>query len=98
MAPRVAACPPFAADVDIAKSKPAMKGDTVADAPVVSARVERSLYDAARTAAGLPADATQGQVVRYALAALAGHPDPRATAIVPVGVHHVRRVAGLART
>jgi hypothetical protein len=71
-----------------------MKGrGSVADAPVVSARVERALYDAARSAAGLPADASQGQVIRYALAALAGEPDPRSVAIVPVGIHHVHRAA-----
>jgi hypothetical protein len=63
---------------------------------VVSARVERELYDAARSAAGLPADATQGQVIRYALAALAGDPDPRSAAIVPIGIHHVRRAAACA--
>jgi hypothetical protein len=54
-------------------------------APVVSARVERGLFDAARRAAGLPDDATQGQVVRYALAVLAGERDPRSVAIVPTG-------------
>ena len=44
------------------------------EAPV-SARVERELFDAARIGAGLPEDATQGQVVRYALAVVAGR-DP----------------------
>lgn len=53
--------------------------------PPVSARVDRGLYEAARKAAGLPPDASQGQVVRYALAALAGISDPRSVAIVPTG-------------
>jgi hypothetical protein len=53
--------------------------------PPVSARVDRGLYEAAREAAGLPPDASQGQVVRYALAALAGMVDPRSVAIVPTG-------------
>ena len=56
--------------------------------PPVSARVDRSLYEAAREAAGLPPDASQGQVVRWALAALAGVDDPRSVAIVPIGVTH----------
>jgi hypothetical protein len=43
------------------------------------------LFEAARKAAGLPPDASQGQVVRYALAALAGIGDPRSVAIVPTG-------------
>jgi len=51
----------------------------------VSARVDWSLFDAAREAAGLPPDASQGQVVRYAFAVLAGVSDPLAAAIVPVG-------------
>jgi len=55
--------------------------------PPVSARVDRGLYDAARKAAGLPPDASQGQVVRYALAALAGMSDPRSVAIVPIGYY-----------
>jgi hypothetical protein len=46
------------------------------EAPV-SARVERDLFDAARRGAGLPENATQGQVVRYALAVVAGR-DPSA--------------------
>jgi hypothetical protein len=58
--------------------------------PPVSARVDRSLYDAARRAAGLPPDASQGQVVRYALAVLAGHRDPRSVAIVPFGPRRER--------
>lgn len=41
----------------------------------VMARVARDLYEDARRAAGLPEDATQGQVVRYALAVAAGR-DP----------------------
>jgi hypothetical protein len=49
------------------------------------ARVERSLFDAAREAAGLPPDASQGQVVRYALARLAGFSDPLSVAIQPTG-------------
>lgn len=44
------------------------------EGPVV-ARVERGLYEDARRAAGLPDDASQGQVVRYALAVVAGR-DP----------------------
>jgi hypothetical protein len=43
------------------------------------------LLEAARVAAGLPPDASQGQVVRYALATLAGIDDPRSVAIVPTG-------------
>lgn len=55
--------------------------------PPVSARVDQGLYEAARKAAGLPPDASQGQVVRYALAALAGIHDPRSVAIVPIGYY-----------
>jgi hypothetical protein len=62
-----------------------MEGADVAVAPVLSGRVERELYDAARQAAGLPADATQGQVIRYALAVLAGRPDPHSIAYVQIG-------------
>ena len=51
----------------------------------VCARVDWGLFDAAREAAGLPPDASQGQVVRYAFAALAGLSNPLAVAVVPVG-------------
>jgi hypothetical protein len=63
----------------------------VADAPVLSGRVERELYDAARQAAGLPDDATQGQVIRYALAVVAGRTDPRSVAYVQRGGIRPRR-------
>jgi hypothetical protein len=70
-----------------------MEGAEVADAPVLSGRVNRELYEAARRAAGLPDDATQGQVIRYALAALAGDPDPRSVAHVQIGGFRPRREA-----
>jgi hypothetical protein len=63
----------------------------------VSARVERDLFDAARRGAGLPEDATQGQVVRYALAVVAGAADPRSVAIVPSPPEQARRRAAMAR-
>jgi hypothetical protein len=67
------------------------------EAPI-AARVERELYDAARRAAGLPADATQGQVVRYALAALAGDRDPRSAAVIPLGGANRRALRRVAAT
>lgn len=67
------------------------EGAEVPEMPVVSGRVERELYDAARRAAGLPENAPKGQVIRYALAALAGDPDPRATAHVQNGGYRPRR-------
>jgi hypothetical protein len=76
---RVASCGPVLTVVDRA-AQLATEGAEVADAPVLSGRVERDLYDAARRAAGLPADATQGQVIRYALAVVAGKPNPRSVA------------------
>jgi hypothetical protein len=88
----VASCGPGRAAVDI-PPKLAMEGAKVADAPVLSGRVERELYEAARRAAGLPEDATQGQVIRYALAALAGDPDPRSVAHVQRGGYRPRREA-----
>jgi len=68
-----------------------MEGAEVADAPVLSGRVERDLFDAARRAAGLPDTATQGQVIRYALAVLAGDRDPRAVAHAQRGGFRPRR-------
>jgi hypothetical protein len=65
------------------------------EGPVV-ARVERGLFEAARRAAGLPDDASQGQVVRYALAVVAGCPDPRSVAIVPTAAEQ-SRLRSLAR-
>jgi hypothetical protein len=49
-------------------------------------RVTRELFEDARRAAGLPVSASQGQVVRWALALLAGRPDPAAEALVPLSV------------
>jgi hypothetical protein len=86
----VATCGPIQAAVDI-PPKPAMEGAKVADAPVLSGRVGSELYEAARRAAGLPDDATQGQVIRYALAVVAGEPDPRAVAYVQRGGVRPRR-------
>lgn len=63
----------------------------------IGARVERGLYEQARRAAGLPDDASQGQVIRYALAVLAGNPDPRSVAIVPSAAEQ-SRLRRLART
>lgn len=81
---RVASCGPVRATVD-SGAKLATEGTDVADTPVLSGRVERDLYDAARQAAGFPADAPQGQVIRYALAVVAGRPDPRSLAYVQRG-------------
>jgi hypothetical protein len=47
-------------------------------------RVTRDLYEAARRAAGLPETASQGQVVRYALAVVAGR-DPASETYRPPG-------------
>jgi len=74
------------------------EGEKMADreGPLV-ARVERGLYEDARCAAGLPDDASQGQVIRYALAVLAGRTDPRSVAIVP-SAGEQSRLRRLART
>jgi hypothetical protein len=64
------------------------------EAPV-AARVERELYDAARIAAGLPDDASQGQVVRFALAVVAGR-DPATVTYRPVGGYRPRRTVATA--
>jgi hypothetical protein len=53
-------------------------------------RVMRDLYEAARVAAGLPETASQGQVVRYALAVVAGR-DPAAEAFLTPGIHRSQK-------
>ncbi len=89
---RVASCGPVLITVD-RPPKLAAEGADVADAPVLSGRVNRELYEAARRAAGLPDDAPQGQVIRYALAVLAGNPDPGSVARVQLGGFRPRREA-----
>jgi hypothetical protein len=56
-------------------------------------RLPRQLVDAARDKAGLPAGAGTAQVIRYALATLAGWPDDaaRTTARLAVGRRQQQR-------
>lgn len=53
-------------------------------APTIAARVPQELVDAARAAAGLP-DASDGELVRYALATVAGVAEPESVAYVRRG-------------
>ena len=48
-------------------------------------RVDLELVDEARERAGLPPDATRSEIVRYALAVVAGRADPRMVAARPFG-------------
>jgi hypothetical protein len=48
-------------------------------------QIEADLLRDARERSGLPAGTTRANLMRYALAVVAGHPDPRAVAYVPRG-------------
>ena len=51
----------------------------------IGVRVAPELLDEARERAGLPPDTSRSEVVRYALAVVAGRDDPRAVAATPYG-------------
>ncbi len=62
------------------------------NSPQRCAVVQPELWDKARAASGLPDTATSSEVIRYALAALAGEPDPLKASGMLIGHPHVRRV------